>query len=175
MGWLILNNWYTTGNGSRFTYENPCESRSNRLYHNFATYSNKGVLFIQFVVESLSPLNEPRSQKNIGRELKALFGSKTYICIVHTLNGRNGKFKSTVEYYTRLKSLPDQDKMLKVPEITQSNTVEALIVQKDINTKEVLGVYSYEELPFGYSKKREVLRRCLGLEEQGGRSLWTFK
>lgn len=173
MHYLNVNTWCLSDKcADRFPYEIPEDLRANRNYGSFATFSKQGVLSMNYVCSLDYPVNPYATQKKIGRALSALFGSKRYICVATQLKAKTEKFKFCLEYYTRLSERPSQETMIKVPEIIKDNAVESLFIQKD-QDKEIMGVYSYSELPGSQRMKYEIIRQCQGrgLKRKNGRDI----
>ena len=163
--------WYSRKTDKYFKFFE--EKDTNPLYHSSACLNNKGVFSMTLMCSSSTPINELRTQKNVGPSLKKLFGNKEYICIAKQLKVKKGVFKYAIEYYTKMKEVPSEETMSKIPTIIEDNTIPAKYIKRDPETNEILDILTYQDLmalDCSLGCKYSIIGQCDGTEEKTSES-----
>lgn len=89
-----------------------------------AVYKPGTVLYLNYALYAEGEVDIPRTQKQMSRDLKRLFGVSKCICIVEAQK----VFKSanryvSLQFYARMKSRPEDEKMLQVPQVAKDAIV----------------------------------------------------
>lgn len=89
-----------------------------------AVYKPGTVLYLNYALYAEGEVDIPRTQKQMSRDLKRLFGVSKCICIVEAQK----VFKSanryvSLQFYARMQSRPEDEKMLQVPQVAKDAIV----------------------------------------------------
>lgn len=89
-----------------------------------AVYKPGTMLYLNYSLYAGGEVDIPRTQKQMGRELKKLFEVPKCICIVEAQKVVKSKSRYvSVQFYARMKSRPEDEKMLQVPQAAENGIV----------------------------------------------------
>ena len=162
MAYIKEGQWNKTYKGMVFKYHRDFKEpllRDSRITYNPET--GVGELYYNFKTQA--PVNENQSSKQMGKVLKSVFNTDTYICNITPGNKTKGKdnYSNALSFYFKISGLPQG--IEDMDSIIEPNIVLQEYVRTDVKTGEV-DFYTFTELKGLYEQPDvfHIIQMCEG-------------
>lgn len=154
---LIPYQWSKSKNGIVYKYPQPFFERTDR-YSRVIWNPDTRVGELLFNIRTEAPLNPKAMEKQLGTELKRLFNTQRYICIVDQSNKiRNEDFyKTELQFHFKSEGIPEYPD--KVPDLIDNHLAFQAYLGTDTKTGET-EFFTFQELPPLY--KYSIIQQCI--------------